>query len=458
MRRLSAWAVILSALAASLATPVLAASSQAPVFFRDSEVEDSLRAMAAPLLLKAGLEPGSVSIRVVLSPSVNVYTAPERTLVLTSAVVMGQPPEKVAALLAHGVAHLAHGDMPTLANHRETDEKTTISGIRTLAGLTMIGLTVLSRGDGAESSKAINSYMVADPFPVEYPIYNSGQEAAADRDALRLLADLRWPVRGLVSVFQDGGGQDQRPDDHQSAFVRTHRLTDDRIGAMRNEAELLVADDGPLPGEVSERLSWAAEKMSALLDPPEKTLMRDRADKSDRAARYGRAIALARQNDLPASLSLLDGLLAEDPSSPFLRQARGRVLFTHADVRAALQDYRSASDMRPDDALLALDWASAANEQADVPAIRAVIPRLEEILSRVAEPDTAGPLWAALGVAYGKCGDDVMASYALAEEALLKGEKSKAAYLGAKAARAMAHSDRHWRRAREITELASAGR
>ena len=65
------------------------------------------------------------------------------------------------------------------------------------------------------------------------------------------------------------------------------------------------------------------------------------------------------------------------------------------------------------------------------------------------EPDHAFG-WRMLGNAYGKAGDETRAAYAMAEYALLIGDRSQARFQAAKAEKGLKQSDPMWLRLQDI--------
>src|SRR5262249_30994157 len=135
-------------------------------------------------------------------------------------------------------------------------------------------------------------------------------------------------------------------------------------------------------------------------------------------ARYARAIAYYRKPDLPRSLALIDGLLAEKPNDPYFNELKGQMLFENGKVAEAIEPYQLAVKLVPDSGLLRTGLAQAQIESQDPGLIKSAIQNLEESWRLDEENLLTLKL---LATAYGRDGQQGMAALQLAELAFIQG-------------------------------------
>ena len=150
----------------------------------------------------------------------------------------------------------------------------------------------------------------------------------------------------------------------------------------------------------------------------------------DPPSRYARAIALYRLGHLGEALPMVDQLIAERKSSPWLHELKGQMLFENGRVREAIGPYRDAVRLAPDQPQIHISLAQAMVETGDPLLLRPAIRELQPALDQEHDNTTG---WRTLATAWGKLGDVGQANLALAEEALENGKIPLARGLAAKA-------------------------
>ncbi|HSV29154.1 MAG TPA: tetratricopeptide repeat protein, partial [Candidatus Omnitrophota bacterium] len=193
-------------------------------------------------------------------------------------------------------------------------------------------------------------------------------------------------------------------------------------------------------------------KLFAFLEPPMRTFQRYRENDNSIDARYARAIAAYRKPDLATALPLIDGLIAERPDDPFFHELKGQMLFENGRGAEAVAPYRRAVELLPDSALLHIGLAQVQIEQEDTATLAEAKKHLNLAVQREPGNRTA---WRLLAIAHGRDGDEGMAAYAMAEEAILDGRLPDANYHAGKAERLLPKSGPVWLRIQDIKEQAA---
>ena len=139
-----------------------------------------------------------------------------------------------------------------------------------------------------------------------------------------------------------------------------------------------------------------------------------------------KAIADFRRGNLNDAADRLDELVARHPEDPYFHEFRGDVLFAMARPADAAEAYRFALALRPGSALIQINLGRALIAIGGPADLEEAVAALEA--ARGLEGD-----WAFVhrqyGIALGRSGRIAEADLALADEAILRGDGTRAARL-----------------------------
>jgi len=77
---------------------------------RDTEIEDGLNRIIAPMAQSAGLDPAKLNIRVVIDPQYNAFVLGDGTIYMHSGLLLkAEDVLEVAGVMAHEVGHIVSG-------------------------------------------------------------------------------------------------------------------------------------------------------------------------------------------------------------------------------------------------------------------------------------------------------------------------------------------------------------
>ena len=97
-------------LAAFVSLMTCAQIAHAAGLLRDSDIEEGLSRLAAPVLIAAGLSPVSTKVLVVDDDRLNAFVIDRRHIFLHSGLILrSKTPEMLLSVIAQEAAHLAHG-------------------------------------------------------------------------------------------------------------------------------------------------------------------------------------------------------------------------------------------------------------------------------------------------------------------------------------------------------------
>jgi predicted Zn-dependent protease len=408
-------------------------------FIRDAEIEHTIRTFAEPIFDVSGISGDSVEIALVKDNSLNAFVAGGMNLFIHTGLLQeSEGPGELVGVIAHEIGHIAGGH---LIRSQEAMEGASAQAI--LSALLGIGAALATGEAGAGAAIIGGGQEMARR---NYLAYSRAQEGTADQAALNYMDQAGISARGLLHFLERLAGQDLRPTDRQDAFVRTHPLTLDRIESVRYHVEHSASSDKKLPSEYDEMHARMKAKLLGFVQP-QLALQRYRDTDTAVAPRYGRAIALYQRGDLKQALPIIDQLIKEEPANPFFYELKGQVLLENSRVPESLAPYRKSVELLPDSALLRSALAHALIETNDDSVLEEALRNLKAAAAK--EPRTPFT-WRLIATVYGRENKQAMLSYALAEEAMARGDRQVARFHAEKAEKALPAGSPGWIRAQDI--------
>lgn len=444
-RRLASQAVVtVTAVALLLAQTAGPAHAQGMSLIRDAEIETTIRGWAAPLLRAAGVAPESLTIRMVRDDSLNAFVTLGNKLYLhTGLLKRSENASQVIGVLAHEIGHIAGGHAVRMKDELETAQM--LSMIAAAVGMAAMAGT--GRGDlGAAVMMGGGQAAMKNLFT-----FSRTQESAADQAALKYLNATGQSAAGLLQFFEILGDQEMLLTSQQDPYVRTHPLTNERIATIRNAVEKSAH---PSPEDTAaDEMAHArmVAKLFAFLETPGRTFQRYPEADTSVPARYAHAVAWYRQGKLAQALPVIDQLLAEFPHDPYFHELKGQMLLENGRVADSIVSYREAVDLRPEAPLIRIALAHALIETQDDSLLAEAQSHLTEAL-KTERAD--GLAWRLLGTSYGRQQNMTMASYAMAESALLQGDPQQALFQATRAEQGLKVGDPTWLKVQDVKQRA----
>lgn len=441
MRRALRW---LTGAATALSLAATSTAAGAMGLIRDSEIEQTLREMSAPIFQAAGLPPASVNIYIINDRSLNAFVAGGRNMFLHTGLLMQlDTPEELLGVIAHEAGHIAGGHLAR--------RQIKIRGAQgpVLLGQLLAVAAGIAGGGAAAAAVATGTQSLAIRDILRF---SRSEEASADQAALDYLSRANVNPAGLLKVMERFRGQEVLTIGSVDPYVLAHPLSTQRIQLM--ERRIAEAADKFFP-EDEKRVYWHSRmraKLSGFLEDPDRVLDRYEGAAEDEEKLYATAVAYHRRADRARAVEQIDKLLESHPNDPFYLELKGQILFESGDAVAAVPLYREAVRLRPRDALLQSGLGRALlalrTPAADAEAL--------EVLSsaRRADPSDAAAL-RALATAYARSGDNGMATLATAERYALSGNLRDANVHARRATALLPEGSPGWLRAQDILALKS---
>jgi predicted Zn-dependent protease len=383
-----------------LAAPVRAQSLQ---LIRDAEIEAAVAALARPIFESAGISPSGVDIYLVRDDRLNAFVAGGQNLFLyTGLLRRAENPEQLAGVIAHEAGHISGGHLVRLSDAADK------AAVEQILGMVLGAAAAVAGAPQAGGAIAMGSADFAQQGLLRY---SRSQEQAADQAAVTYLDRTGIGAAGLRDFFEILDQKRMLSGAAPTPYLQTHPLTRDRIQFVDRHVE--EGARSSLDDAVVDRHARMVAKLDGFLEPPAQ-VRADYADRDDIPARYARAIATYRLNDVPGAVRAVEELIGREPDNPYFRELKGQILFESGSVEAAVAPYRAAVARAPDTPLLKLGLGRALLQSGRP---EAAIDPLEAVVR--AEPRNAFA-WRTLGIAHGRTGDIGESNLALAEAALLQ--------------------------------------
>jgi predicted Zn-dependent protease len=434
---------IAAILAATLATqPALAQS-----VLRDAETEAFFRDMARPLATAAKLDPRSVQVLLIGDPSINAFAAEGQNVFINSGtIVAADSADQLQGVLAHELGHIANGDSIS------TDAAIGRAGRITILSL-LLGVAAIAAGAGAAGAGILGAGQTA--AEGKFLAFSRDQEAKADNSGAAYMRAVGISGRGELDFFKKLLNEETRlaiPQD--DPYVRDHPLTEDRIENMQAVFEASPAWNTPPDPVFEARFQRIKAKLVGFVEEPRRVYQLYPPTDTSVPARYARVYAYHKQAFTDKAVAEVDALLKTAPTDPYFNEIKGQVLLESGKPVDAIPPLRIAFAQSHNPliaALLGHALISTENPKDNDEA--------KTILKQAVARDNQNPFaWYQLGVVYERAGDEPRASLAMAEQAQLSGEKSRALMAARHAMEGLPVGSPDWIRAQDIVMVSQTGK
>jgi predicted Zn-dependent protease len=416
------------------------AQAQGISFIRDAEIERTLRIYANPLFQAAGLNPRGIRIFLVNSKTLNAFVAGGQNMFIFTGLIMEtEDPLEIIGVIAHETGHISGGHLASRPQRmEETQTGILVSyllglGAALASGQPGLGAAVISGGQDLALKGLLR--------------YTRSQESAADQAAITYLNATGQSPRGLMVFMQKLSGQEALLLESQDPYLRTHPLSNERVAAFRRAAEDSPYKDTPTPEKLLDLHQRMVAKLVGYLEPLRLVLARYPDSDDSLYARYARAIAYFRAQDLTKALTVTDSLLEDEPDNPFFHEMRGQMLFEFGRLEEALKPYETASGLLPDEPTILLSLARVQLELDDPQLNDSALDNLRKVVNK--EPDNSFA-WRLLATAYSRRDDQAMTIAALAESDFARGDYREAVARAKRAQQLLPSGSAAWLRAQDL--------
>ena len=412
--------------------------TQAAGLLRDSDIEEGLSRLAAPVLIAAGLSPISTKILVVDDDRLNAFVIDRRHIFLHSGLILrSKTPEMLQSVIAHEAAHIANGHIARRRQALQLSRNAANFG-------TALAVAVGAASGSGQAATGI-ALGVRGSATRKFLSHSRAEESSADQSALGYMVRSGINPMGMVDTLDMFVGQENLVVGRQDPYVRSHPLTRDR---MRSVETMAMAHDD-LPSD-PDMVYWHARvvgKLSAFQRAPSWTLGRVKDSHSEDIKHMRSAIAHGRAGNLTSAIQSIDRALALRPDDPFYQDLKAELYMRNRAFSDSVRAYKKAHDLRPKDAIILAGYGRAL--LADGKFSQAL-----DILEQARVRDFRNSaLLRDLGVAYSKLGKHAKASLVTAERYALQGRIKDAKMHANRAAAGLPIGSPSWQRAQDVIDI-----
>jgi predicted Zn-dependent protease len=425
--------------------PVGAATAQG--LLRDTEIEATLRDLADPILLAAGLDPKQVEIYLVNDPDMNAFVAGGQNMFYHSGLIIeADSYNELLGVIAHETGHISGGHLARFAQDAGRS-----AAVPTLVA---IGLGALAIAAGAPDAGAALIGGSTQFGLASVLSYRQDQEAAADQSAAAYLRAVGEPIDGLITFMERFRDLEAFSQARRYGYFRTHPLAATRVSALNTQKVRFPLEGWEADATRTERFEFMKAKLIGFLQPLGRVLRKYPESNDSLPAIYARAIATFQAGDMPRSLALTARLIEAQPDNPYFHELHGQSLFETGRIVDSIAPHRRAVELHEGSALLLVNLARsliASNDTLDSPEVV----EAEALLRRavVYEPNNAFA-WLQLATAYDRLGRPGDARLAAAEAAYVRGARPEALSFARRAQAELEPGTPAFQRASDIVALA----
>jgi len=440
---------IVFACSAALALPILTAPAEAQrrglSLVRDAETEALLRDYARPIFKAAGIAHSEPEIILVNDKTFNAFVPDSRRMFINIGVLLeAETPNEVIGVIAHESGHIAGRHLVRLRAAASNAQIMSVIATVLGAGAAAAGAAA---GSGQAATGGVAAAASAGSIGKRSLLsYQRGEEAAADRAALKYLNATGQSARGMLKTFQRMSEQQLFARQYADPYAQSHPMAQERYSGLLNEAQKSKYFDKPDDYVLQYRHDLVRAKLLAYTSHPSTTLRAyPRSDKSP-AAQYARAVAAMKSRGKGA-LKQIDALIRTQPNNPYYYELKGQTLLEGGDPKAAIAPFRKALSYKPKEPQF-LVWLGYALVGANNPAY---LPEAERVLKQAIQRDpNSGVAYSQLAIAHGRQGERAEADLATAKGLMVNGEFKSAKRYAARAQKSLKRGTPAWLQADDI--------
>ena len=435
--------------ALSLALPFAVAPAQAQsgklALVRDAETEELLRDYAKPIFKAAGIGRSQPEIILVNDKSFNAFVPDSRRMFINIGVILeADTPGEVIGVIAHESGHIAGRHLVRLRQAASNAQIMSVIGMLLGAGAMAAGA---ASGTGGISQGGAAAALGAGAIGQRSLLaYQRGEEAAADKAALRFLNATGQSAKGMLKVFERFADQQIFSARFVDPYALSHPMARERYRALAEQAQKSKYFNVPAPKELQFRHDMVKAKLLAFTSHP--NVVKRAYPRSDKSlpAQYARAIAAMKARRRDAG-KLIDGLIRQMPNNPYLYEIKGQALLEAGNPRAAIAPFRKSVSLRPNEGQF-LVWLGYALVGAND---NSLLHEAESVLKKGIQQDpNSGVGYSQLAIAHARQGERAEADLATAKGLMVAGDFQAAKRYAARAQKNLKRGTPAWLQADDI--------
>ncbi|MEQ8708537.1 MAG: M48 family metalloprotease [Rhodospirillales bacterium] len=410
----------------------------------DAEISEVIQTYADPLMVSAGLDPRAVRIYIVNRDELNAFVSNGQNLFInTGLLTRADNAGQIVGVIAHELGHIAGGHISR--THESIQNAGTSSLIAGILGIAA-GLAT-GRGDIGGAVAAAGQDISTRGFLK----YSRNQESSADQAGMRYLEANGLSAVGMYELMKKLEGQELLPTSRQNEYVRSHPLSRDRVASVESFLQRSKYTDTPLPDGWELKFQRIKAKIIGFLESKSRVYRYYPESDTSLPARYARAIADYRRNELDTAVPKIDALIAEHPSDPYFWELKGQMLLEHGQILPSVEALRKAASLAPSAIPIRAMLAQALVEAGDQALLQEAVENLKVL---IIDDPRSGAAWRLLAISHARLGEDGASRLASAELALLQRDEPAAKLHANAALKFFNKGTPGWLRAQDILNAA----
>ncbi len=412
---------------------------------RDAETEELMRDYAKPIFRAAGIASSEPQIILVNDRRFNAFVPDSRRMFINTGVLMeSETPGEVIGVIAHESGHIAGRHLVRLRSAAANAQIVSVIGMILGAGAVAAGASTGS--SSVTSGGAAAALGAGSVGQRSFLNYQRGEEAAADRAALRYLDATGQSARGMLKTFQRMSEQQVFSARFADPYAQSHPMARDRLNSILTAAQASRHFNKPEDYVLQFRHDQVKAKLFAFTNPPGATLRAyPKKDKSV-AAQYARAIAGMRSRGRSA-VKDIDVLIRKHPNNAYYHELKGQAFLEGGSPKQAIAPFRQALSIKPNEPQFMV-WLGYALVAANEPSF---LPEAESLLKRAIQRDKhSGVAYSQLAIAHSRQGENAEAALATAKGLMVRGDFEAARRFAARAQQSLKRGSPAWLQADDI--------
>ncbi len=306
-----------------------------PSYLEDPDVESYLNQLGGRLVAVSD-EPGlGFQFFAISDPSINAFAMPGGFIGVHSGLILAaQAESELAGVLAHEISHVTQRHIA-----RQVFQSKKLS----MASMVAMGLALLAARSSPQAAGAAMTATQAGSISAQLA-FSRDFERESDRLGFDMLRRAGFDVRGMSIFFERLQQSSRLYENNATAYLRTHPLSGERLSDMQNrehDAIYRQVPDSPDFQLVRARLrAYQGRPAEAIRDF--EALLRDRKYVSEASARYGLAVAHARNRDWAAAEQELQAVRRLKLASPMVERLLSEVKVARGEKDAGMALFRDA--------------------------------------------------------------------------------------------------------------------
>lgn len=311
---------------------------------RDSEIEEAVDLIVAPLREASGLK--DLEVHIINNPIPNAFTAGGNKIFINTGLIINHPdPDILRGIIAHEIGHI-------LGRHVVRNQEIIENYQKASIGATALGLVAAMSGS-ADAGMAV---VLGGSHFARRSIYAYSRtfESSADQTAIRLLEKSSHSVIGLIKFFEQVRKLQATGIDNP--YESTHPLSNDRVTILKSFNKRSKFQLSQNHDDIVHKYQRSSAKLAAFTLEIDNIFKHSYVTQTKDITTYMNAIKSFRMGSFDDSLNYINQLIIKHPDDPYYHELKGQLYF-EAGKGDALVEYKIAIETRPDDELILLGKA-----------------------------------------------------------------------------------------------------